>query len=220
MYEYTGYFDTSVVCYEGTDDIEYCFYAWVLLKGKEIIDWKRGKLININSSTSGELISCSKILKHVLKNRNIKRIQLYGDCQTSIDALNNLYKPRGATSDYFDYTMSILNNLRSIKKKVKITWIPRKFNKLADRLASKGLLDKYAIRHYETSTKKSFAIFHYGDLIGADDNGPITGITPIKKGLSLGDAIELVKKMEEFKTFDEVEVWLNPTNPLGFHKIS
>lgn len=219
IYDYTAYFDVSYTEYENTD-IASCYYAWVLLKNKEIVDWRRGKVINVNSSTSGEMVACAKILNHVLTNSKIKKIKIYGDCQTSIDALNNLYKPQGTTAEYYVYALSILNNIRSIKKKVTLNWIPRKFNKLADRLATKGLLEKYAIRLYENANKKSFAIFHYGDLIGMHDNGPITGIQPIRKRLTLGTAIKLQKRMEEFKTFNEVEVWLNPSNPLNFHKMS
>jgi len=182
MYEYRAYFDTSAIYYNGTRNIEACYYAWILFKKDKLIDWRREKVSNINNNTSGELVACAKLLDYILSNNKIKKVQIYGDCQSSIDALNNLIIPKGTTEAYYQYTLSILNHVRCIGKKIKITWIPRESNWRADRLASKGIITKNDIKPIKIEYAKSFAIFHISHLLGIDeDNNNIKMDTiPIK----------------------------------------
>ena len=120
---YTAYFDAGVKQNKAV-------YGFVVLDTKNNVIIKEGGRAHPIKITTNvvEYISLINLLKNLVKN-NILEINIYGDSQTIIYQLNSIHKIKSKLlMPYFLEAKELI----SLFKSIKIEWIPRKENKMAD----------------------------------------------------------------------------------------
>lgn len=133
---YKGYFDGSS---KGNPGPAQC--GWAILDDIDtLIDHQSKKATSDRTNNVAEYMGIIELLKYISTNPDIKNIEVFGDSKLVIEQLNGKWKCKSQNiKPYFEHAMKLFEYLTTIKN-IKLIWIPREKNTIADKLAQKGVL--------------------------------------------------------------------------------
>lgn len=131
-----GYFDGSS---KGNPGPAQC--GWVILDESNTIIAHGSKKANEDRTNNvAEYMGLIELLKYLTNNNDIKNIEVFGDSKLVINQIFSGWKCKSPNiKPYFNQAMRLFEYLTTIKQ-IKLTWIPREENTIADSLAQKGRL--------------------------------------------------------------------------------
>ena len=134
--EYRGFFDGSS---KGNPGLAHC--SWVILDSDNVeYSHKRIKAKEDRTNNYAEYMGLISLLYYLVSEKEIVYIEIFGDTALVINQVNGKWKCKSPNlKPLWEKAVSLFEYLTTFKH-IKLTWIPREQNTIADQLAQEGKL--------------------------------------------------------------------------------
>lgn len=134
--KYKGFFDGSS---KGNPGPAQC--GWAVLDDQDnIVDHESRKATEDRTNNYAEYMGLIELLKYIGISDEITDIEIFGDSKLVIMQSTGKWKCKSSNlRPLWIYATNLLNHF-TVDKKIRLTWIPREQNTIADSLAQKGIL--------------------------------------------------------------------------------